>query len=930
MTTSAETFLRKAIPPSMRGPGWDLILGVIGTSEQANWDLAADVEGQLFEATAEGKYLDRRGARSGIRRPAGIGIQDEDFRSLLSVLNASQLTPDAMLGVLEVFYGLDRTHAYSMSGNGETFPIGGTITLLFRFDGKTSVTISLNSNDYPDDATAMEVCASMNRQFMQAGANAIALPWVDQTGNSIFIRVYTGTPGLGGSVECLGGTGQATFSFINEVTGVGGSMDVTRNGTRTRFWMNQSGASNLGLVQVGDDVQISGFADANNGEFTVTDMFRTAAQNLQPNGTFESFTGSFADGWTYQNNNQAGGEAITGAGGTPHSGSFSQQITWSSPSTGLKGIRTLGGDLYGIPRGWQAGHIYLVSFWARAVGTFTGAAVTLNWNTAPAQMTAIGSTTLFDTYHQYQFKVVWNPGQPVESLVPGGLLISLVGTGYSGYVQFDDVTVVDSGLWVEVENPNGVAQSAVSTGQLIFLRPQRFLLQEQANPAYVEQVGLSKINVILPATAGVVTRQPGEATYLRAPQQLQLSAASISGDRQVMTITCSGAHGLNAGQHVILDGLIPASGSACGGAVNGLFKLLTNIAGTGFTVKPPDGPIANLVSLANFISQAGGSATSNAALAPDGTVTASRVNYDGSGSAGSWRATWSKSIASVNGANYLYGIWLRADAPIQLLLGNAWQGYLTCNITSQWQYFSFTAAAQSTARDEVSILGMPSDNTPFVVYAWGPVSAMPTTLSVTSASAMPVPAPTTTDTIDAIIYDPVAGLRVTETTAQTTAALDQGRGYEFLNVADSTPFPDQPGWLVLGLGYSYQAGPVRYYGRAGGGQLILDPSYKLPVSIPSGTTVNLLTGDVPGEPSQPQAGAFYLTSSPAGRIAAEDIIENIAAAGVGAHLTIEYPGDRGLAGEGLPTSGQARLNGVVDCFAGDTVDEEVASLRTAI
>ena len=204
MTTAAETFLRRFIPPSMKGPGWDLSVGVVGTSEQANWDLAADVEDQLFEATSEGKYLDRLGSRSGVRRPAAVGMVDDSFRALLSVINASQLTPDAMLSVLEVFYGLDSTHA-SITAEPETYPIADGITLTFRFDSKHDVTVVFDGADYPDDATALEICATLNRVFQQAGVNGLALPWTDQSVGVPAVRVYTGTPGLSGSVECLGG-----------------------------------------------------------------------------------------------------------------------------------------------------------------------------------------------------------------------------------------------------------------------------------------------------------------------------------------------------------------------------------------------------------------------------------------------------------------------------------------------------------------------------------------------------------------------------------------------------------------------------------------------------------------------------------------------------------------------------------------------------
>jgi hypothetical protein len=51
-------------------------------------------------------------------------------------------------------------------------------------------------------------------------------------------------------------------------------------------------------------------------------------------------------------------------------------------------------------------------------------------------------------------------------------------------------------------------------------------------------------------------------------------------------------------------------------------------------------------------------------------------------------------------------------------------------------------------------------------------------------------------------------------------------------------------------------------------------------------------------------GSFYLTDSNSGRINAEGTVENISGGGLNVDITIAYPGDRGLGGEGLPATGQ--------------------------
>jgi hypothetical protein len=938
VTTAAETFLRKSIPPSMRGPAWDLAIGVVGTSEQANWDLAQDIEDQLFEATAAGKYLDRLGSRSGVRRPQGVGMTDEDFRALLVAINASQLTPDAMFALLEVFYGLDATHASVTSGTSGPFSITDQSTLTFRFDGKRPVTVVFSASDYPaGTGRTLEVAAAINRAFAQNDINALALPYLDPAGGvNLFLRVYTGTPGLDGSAEVLGGTAQPSFSFLTALASTANeSWDVTRNGSRTRYWY--TGATNWsGVVNPGDVVDIGGgtFNAANKGEFTVAAVYKTSGRNLQPNGGFEQFTGAVADGYAAYNNS-GGLEPTTLSIVAGRTGGSAQRVSWAVNNTSTKGIRSLGGDQQGIAGGWKPGHSYLVTFWSKGSGTVIGSTFTLGWNTFPA-VTWLQDPPVSGAYQQYQAKVVLSPTTNPEMQPPGGLYIT-VGIGVQGSLDFDDLSVTDIGPWFEVENISGVAQTAVTGSSVAFTRPRKNMLRDQPIAAYITQTGVSNFDAVLPATAGAVTREPGEAAYLRGRSGAPVTAAKVSGDRQTMTLT-SALHGLSVGDQVILDGLLPGANpySASGGALNGVFAVKSVVDANNFTVVPPSGPLFNMVAPAPN-TQTGVTAAANAAVAPDGTLTAYRLAYDGSGAADALRVNWTNNSAQLTGVEFLAGVWLRADAPLTLKLSNNAQApIITINVTSQWQYFSTAGvASNSVTFIQVKIFQASGDNTACQFYAWGPVGAATTNLAVTSGTTFtpikaqdaPIgpPAP-----IDAIIYDPVAGLKVTESKTTTTASLDPRRSYQLLNVTDATQFPDAPGWLVIGLGYSYQAAPVQYFGRSGSGLLMLDPSYVFAAAVPAGANVNLLSGPTPGEPAHPEAGASYLTSSPAGRLSAEDLIAKLAAAGIEVFVDVKYPGDRGLAGEGLPTNGQARLGGVVDAFAGDTADDEVAAARAAI
>jgi hypothetical protein len=74
-------------------------------------------------------------------------------------------------------------------------------------------------------------------------------------------------------------------------------------------------------------------------------------------------------------------------------------------------------------------------------------------------------------------------------------------------------------------------------------------------------------------------------------------------------------------------------------------------------------------------------------------------------------------------------------------------------------------------------------------------------------------------------------------------------------------------------------------------------------------------------------GSFYITDSPAGRIVAEDAVKAAAGAGINVNVTVIYPGDRGLGGEGLPTSGTYKLSDVVGIFGSSTPDADTVAAR---
>lgn len=177
------------------------------------------------------------------------------------------------------------------------------------------------------------------------------------------------------------------------------------------------------------------------------------------------------------------------------------------------------------------------------------------------------------------------------------------------------------------------------------------------------------------------------------------------------------------------------------------------------------------------------------------------------------------------------------------------------------------------------------------------------------------------------IFDPSGSPAVTAVDTVTTQELVQGQQYRTLAVADATQFPDTPGWLVLAFGTGESVFPVQYLGRFSDLGLLLDYNFKFPKTLPTGTDVTLLQGKGLYEPGNAtELGAFYLTASSSGRVAAVQALNNSLAAGGHANITVVYPGDIGLGNAGTGITGH-KISDIVEVFAGNDVDAEVSTAR---
>lgn len=282
------TVLRKHFNPALKGDNWESVMAAVAAGDQANWDNAKHAFNQLFVPSASGKYLDRRAGDQGVRRPPAIAMPDELFRDLAIVTKNRKLTQDALLEILEVFYGSEAVRATMSTDVKETFALEDTDDLQLLIDERDTINVVFRRLQFAriGEAKAVEVAASVSKQFLAAGTAAYATAYVDESGFNR-VRIYSGRLGISSSVRVLGGKAQTILDFTSGGTApddifiaTGGApfaiWDITASpdvAGNLRFTLDGSSATfnDLHKLVEGDRVLIYGqeFNTANRGTFEV-------------------------------------------------------------------------------------------------------------------------------------------------------------------------------------------------------------------------------------------------------------------------------------------------------------------------------------------------------------------------------------------------------------------------------------------------------------------------------------------------------------------------------------------------------------------------------------------------------------------------------------------------------------------------------------
>jgi len=169
------------------------------------------------------------------------------------------------------------------------------------------------------------------------------------------------------------------------------------------------------------------------------------------------------------------------------------------------------------------------------------------------------------------------------------------------------------------------------------------------------------------------------------------------------------------------------------------------------------------------------------------------------------------------------------------------------------------------------------------------------------------------------------GPSITAYATTTTMQLVTQRSYLVLTVADATAFPNS-GYIAIGYGNDNAIYPVKYTDKLSSTQLVLDPTYRFPVTVAAGASVIYLTSRTSLDVADPASvGISFLTDSNAATAAAVTALKRVAATGIPLVADLVYPSDIGLGNGGYATTGD-KVSEKVGIWSED-VDEAYRKAR---
>lgn len=259
--------IRKFLNPGLKGPGWDSIIAGLAAGVGPEWENARLAFDQLFLSTASGSYLAKRASDVGLSEPAGVALSDALFRKLAVVSKTRKLTQEAILEVLEVFYGEDAVRASVTTDVAEPYLLANQDDLTVMVDEKLSVIVNFQRAHFAQIgvASALEVATEITRALRSAGSQAFAESFTDPSTGLDYVRIYSGSLGLSSSLRIVGGRAQTQLLFPKSIYTTSGSspfavwsVDLSPTTIGNVRFTETSGIYDLFQLQQGDLAYIYG------------------------------------------------------------------------------------------------------------------------------------------------------------------------------------------------------------------------------------------------------------------------------------------------------------------------------------------------------------------------------------------------------------------------------------------------------------------------------------------------------------------------------------------------------------------------------------------------------------------------------------------------------------------------------------------------
>lgn len=305
-TQNAQQTLTQNFSPALIGPGWDAMLAALAAGDQINIDNASAVFNQLFLATASGEYLLQRASDIGLNIPFELGMSDDNFRELAISYTYNKVTKQSLEKILEIFYTSEASRASAISAVSDNTPynLNPGDTLNFVIDGTTTVNVVFQQGDFITNGAvlAVEVATAINRVVISQGLSAFANFEIDPSTNYNYVRIYSPTLGLGGSIQVIGGTAQSILQFPSLIPTTNSSstqwnitnIGVTAPGNIRYTYAGLGPNPSLWLVQTGFYVNMANsgvndsFNSANIGTFNIVNVGTTWFEVFNPSGVIQN------------------------------------------------------------------------------------------------------------------------------------------------------------------------------------------------------------------------------------------------------------------------------------------------------------------------------------------------------------------------------------------------------------------------------------------------------------------------------------------------------------------------------------------------------------------------------------------------------------------------------------------------------------------